>query len=194
MNYLAHIFLSGDDPEIMLGNFIGDHVKGKSYTGFSSNMIKGIELHRAIDTFTDAHPVVHESKARLRPLFHKYAPVIADVFYDHYLAINWNRYSDHNLYDYTLKAYAVIRDQHEVLPQRAQYMFSYMEKQNWLYHYATLEGIHKALSGMSRRTAFDSGMEKAAAHLKENKEMYAFEFELFFPELQAFCAAFLIEK
>src|SRR5690349_12341831 len=100
MNFLAHIFLSGDDPEIMVGNFIGDFVKGRNLDDrFSSGIVKGIELHRAIDEYTDSHPVVAQSKNRLRPKYRHYAPVIVDVFYDHFLAKNWKNYHPTSLED-----------------------------------------------------------------------------------------------
>lgn len=190
MNYLAHLFLSGPDPEIMTGNFIGDHVKGKNYNGYTTGMIRGIELHRGIDHFTDTHPVVEESKARLRPYFRKYAPVVSDVFYDHFLASGWATYAGTNLHDYTQFVYTVIRERQHLLPERARRMFGFMEKQNWLVHYAGIPGIHQALSGMARRASFDSGMEKAAGHLEQFYEDYRQEFNLFFPELQEFCLRF----
>jgi acyl carrier protein phosphodiesterase len=92
MNFLAHLHLSGNNPNIMLGNFMGDFVKGKSYRQqYEPEIIKGIELHRSIDEFTDSHPVVTESKNRLRPTYRHYSGVIVDVFYDHFLAANWNQ-------------------------------------------------------------------------------------------------------
>ena len=192
MNYLAHIFLSGSDPEIMTGNFIGDHVKGRNYDGFTDGMIKGIELHRAIDTFTDSHPVVMESKLRLRPVFRKYSPVIIDVFYDHFLAAGFDRYSKISLEDYSQQAYREILKRESLIPGKAQYMLKYMVPQNWLLKYASLEGINKALSGMSRRATFDSGMERATAHLEADFNLFKNEFDLFFPELQEYCKAFLL--
>ena len=92
MNFLAHIYLSGDDPNIQLGNFIGDFVKGRNLVEqFGHEIAKGIELHRAIDEFTDKHPIVKLSKVRLREKYRHYAPVIVDIFYDHYLAKNWEK-------------------------------------------------------------------------------------------------------
>jgi acyl carrier protein phosphodiesterase len=193
LNYLAHLYLSGPDPEIMTGNFIGDHVKGKNYKGFSAGMIKGVELHRAIDTFTDNHFIVSKSKQRLRPAFHKYAPVIVDVFYDHLLASQWSSYSQQSLDDYTQTAYLEILKRHALLPARAQYMLKYMVPQNWLLNYAQLNGIHKALSGMASRTTFDSGMEKATQWLEKDHDLYKKEFEMFFPELMQHAREFLLK-
>ena len=191
MNYLAHLFLSGSDHEVMTGNFIGDHVKGKNYTGFTPGMIRGIELHREIDRFTDTHPVVDETKARLRPHFHKYAPVISDIFYDHFLAANWNKYASTELSIYTQHAYAVVMNKQAILPAKALHMLSYMAPQNWLLHYASIEGIHKALSGMARRATFNSGMEMASDWLKKDYALYEKEFAAFFPELISHSKNFL---
>jgi len=178
----------------MTGNFIGDHVIGKNYIGYSEGMIKGIELHRAIDAFTDSHPVVIESKLRLRPGFHKYSPVIADVFYDHFLAASWNTYSIISLYDYTQIAYSELNLRTSILPPKAKHMLSYMIPQNWLLNYSRVEGIHKALTGMSRRTRFDSGMEKASVWLEKDYEKYKNEFDLFFPSLIIYCKNMLGES
>lgn len=191
MNYLAHIFLSGNDPDIITGNFAGDHVKGKNYERFTAGMIKGVELHRAIDTFTDSHPVVTESKKRLRPVFHKYSPVIIDVFYDHFLAANWKDHADISLEEFTQQAYTVLDAKKDFLPPRAQRMLSYMMPQNWLLHYADLGGIHKALSGMASRAQFSSGMEKATDYLEKDYKLYQNEFTMFFPELKKHCEEFL---
>lgn len=191
MNYLAHLFLSGTDPEIITGNFIGDFVKGKNYENFTEGMIKGIELHRAIDAFTDSHPVVFESKMRLRPVFHKYSPVITDVFYDHFLASEFHRFSAISLKEYSMQIFQELLKRESILPHRAQNMLKYMVPQNWLLHYASLEGINKALSGMSQRTTFNSGMEKAASFLESDYHLYKNEFDLFFPELQQHCHLFI---
>ena len=92
MNFLAHLFLSGEPGELMVGNFIADSVKGNAMNDFSEGIQKGIILHRAIDTFTDSHNEMQKSKERLRPRYKKYAPVITDIFYDHFLAVNWQDY------------------------------------------------------------------------------------------------------
>src|SRR5436190_22096246 len=108
MNYLAHLYLSGDDPMIMIGNFIADHIKGKQFDLYSKEIQKGILLHRSIDTFTDQHPLVEQSKLLLRPHFHKYAPVIADVFYDHFLAKDWKNYHPQSLENFAQHAYQLM--------------------------------------------------------------------------------------
>ncbi|GEO06810.1 ACP phosphodiesterase [Adhaeribacter aerolatus] len=186
MNYLAHSFLSGQDEELLVGNFIADSVRGSQFGLFPRKIAQGIILHRQIDTFTDAHPVVQQSKERLRPAYRKYAGVIADIYYDHFLAINFDRYSTVGLGVYTQQVYDSVQRHHAILPDRVKYFLPYMIEQNWLLNYANLEGIRRSLTGLSRRTAFISNMETAADELRENYHLYLHEFNTFFPDLMAF--------
>lgn len=188
MNYLAHLYLSGNDEQRMIGNFIADHVKGKAIHNFPEGVKEGIFLHRRIDEFTDSHPVVAESKLRLRSTFHKYAPVIVDVFYDHFLARDWLTYHHQALPQFAAETYELLQRHDNLLPDRTRYMLGYMSSQNWLLHYSTVEGIHKALSGMARRTSFSSGMENAAEHLSLHYDEFGSEFNRFFADLRSFVA------
>lgn len=183
MNFLAHIYLSGDQEAIMIGNFIGDFVKGKAFENFDGSIQKGILLHRAIDEFTDDHQVVTSSKKRLRPKYHHYAPVIADVFYDHFLASLWENYHEVPLLTFTKDFYKTTDQYLDIIPEKAKHMLHYMRRDNWLYNYQHVEGIHQALSGMSRRTPFDSRMDESVDDLRQDYEAYKREFEIFFPDL-----------
>src|SRR5689334_7104563 len=109
MNFLAHLHLSGDNEEIKIGNFIADFVKGKNYDDFPAGIRQGIIIHRHIDYFTDTHPVVSESKQRLYATYHKYAAVIVDIFYDHYLATRWEQYSNISLVDFASEFYFMVK-------------------------------------------------------------------------------------
>jgi len=192
MNFLAHLYLSGSDPNVMIGNFIGDFVKGRHLQErFDPGVVQGIQLHRAIDAFTDSHPVVSQSKARLRSKYRHYAPVIVDVFYDHYLAKNWSTYSDTLLPDFAGHCYSTLEQHRAMLPEEVQHMLPYMIRGNWLVGYAQTEGIHRALSGMSQRTRFDSKMDEAVHELRQWDEEFGREFAAFFPEIVAYCKAAL---
>ena len=192
MNFLAHIYLSGDDPNIMVGNFIGDFVKGRNLTEqFGTAVAKGIELHRAIDEFTDSHPVVRLSKLRLRAGYGHYAPVIVDVFYDHFLAKNWNDYNDLLLPDFAEKTYQTIENFNTILPEDVKRMLPYMIRGNWLVNYSRIEGIQRALTGMSRRTKFNSKMDESVNDLRAHYDDFKKEFETFFPELTTFSKTFI---
>ena len=186
MNYLAHAFLSGTNNELLVGNFIADSVRGSQLQHFPSWVAQGIVLHRQIDAFTDSHPVVQKSKERLRPKYRKYAGVITDIYYDHFLAANFNTFSPIKLPQYAQHVYDVVNRYEAILPERVNYFLPYMVKQNWLLSYAEITGIRKSLTGLSRRTTFISDMETAADELEENYSMYATEFFLFFPDLQAY--------
>ncbi len=192
MNFLAHLYLSGDDPNVQVGNFIGDFVKGRSLIEqFGPDIARGIELHRAIDEFTDRHPVVAKSKNRLRPTYRHYAGVIVDIFYDHFLAHRWDEYHDEFLPDYAERMYSLM-DQHQaILPEEVKYMMPYMTRGNWLVNYARLEGIHRALTGMARRSRHGAQMEFAIKDLKTDYELYAQEFATFFPELHQYARNWL---
>ena len=192
MNFLAHLHLSGDNTSIMLGNFIGDFIKGKNLVEkVGVEMAKGIELHREIDFFTDEHQIVAESKKRLRPKYRHYSGVIVDVFYDHFLAKNWNSYHPQPLEDYADYVYDVIQKNAALLPERVNMMMPYMIKGNWLVNYATLNGIHRTLTGMTRRTPYESKMDESISELQENYEDFKSEFEAFFPELEKHCKDWL---
>ncbi len=192
MNFLAHLYLSGDNPAIQVGNFIGDFVKGKNISErFEADIVKGIDLHRGIDEFTDHHPVVLESKIRLRPKYRHYSSVLVDMYYDHILARNWNDYHDMLLADYADKMYDTLVSYKSILPEEVNHMLPFMIRGNWLVNYREIEGIKQALTGMSRRTKFKSNMEQADVELRDHYDAFEKEFKIFFPDLKMFCENFL---
>ncbi|WP_436515379.1 ACP phosphodiesterase [Ekhidna sp. To15] len=184
MNFLAHLYLSGDDEEILVGNFIGDFVKGAQLEQYASRIQKGIRLHRSIDHFTDTHDTVLQSKIRLREKFRHYAPVIVDVFYDHFLAKDWASFSKIPLKQYTENFYQVMKKYVDIIPKGVTNMLSYMSRDNWLYNYQFIEGIDRSLTGMSKRTKYENKMDEASIALKEHYQDFQSEFDQFFPELQ----------
>ena len=194
MNFLAHIYLSGDNEKILIGNFIGDFVKGNRLNDFDSEIRKGIILHRAIDHFTDTHEIVRESKMKLRSEFRHYSPVIVDVFYDHFLAKDWLKFSKIPLLEFTEKCHCVIGRFKTVIPSEVNRMVGYMKRDNWLYHSQWTGGIHRALSGLVKRTTFESKMELATKNLEANNAEYQNEFHTFFSYLQEHCVKFLKEN
>jgi acyl carrier protein phosphodiesterase len=184
MNFLAHAFLSFDDEKILVGNFIADFVKGKqALNEFEKPIIRGIELHRTIDAYTDSHPVVQESKNRLRPKFRHYSAVIADVFYDHFLATSWKNFHRQTLEDFASATYQTIEKFSSVLPVPVKQMLPYMVRGNWLVGYGKISGINQTLSGMAARTPYTSKMDEASKELDDHYEDFQKEFERFFPDL-----------
>lgn len=181
MNFLAHLYLSQSPPELMVGNFIGDFVKGKAFENFPDVIRKGIILHREIDAFTDDHVWVKKSKKRLVPKYRHYAAVIVDIFYDHFLASQWHSYHHQPLEIFTSGAYHTIQDHWHLLPEKAKYMLPFMVEQNWLLNYSSISGIKRSLTGLSRRSKFTSHMEEATEDLEKYYDIYKEEFTAFFP-------------
>ena len=186
MNYLAHIYLSGESDLITIGNFIADGIKGKDYRTYPVDIQIGILLHRHIDTFTDAHKTVRKSTKRLHKKYSHYSGIIVDMLYDHFLAKNWSNYSRTDLSLYTENFYASLETHYNILPNRIQKMIPYMLADNWLVSYASKEGIGRALEGMNRRTKNRVHMDEAINELNQFYEAFENEFTLFFEELMAF--------
>ncbi len=193
MNFLAHIYLSGEDEEVIIGNFIADGIKGKRYLNYPPGISKGIVLHRAIDTFTDAHPIVHQSTSKLHKNYGHYSGVIVDILYDHFLAKNWYRYHPQPLSDFVQDFYALLRANFTSLPARIQQMMPYMISDNWLLGYATIPGIAKILAQMNTRTKGVAKMDQAVSELVIHYDEFEAEFTSFFEELKAFCKVKLNE-
>ncbi|WP_430408290.1 ACP phosphodiesterase [Kordia sp.] len=186
MNFLAHIYLSHDDNDIKIGNFIADSIRGKKYKNYPSQIQRGILLHRHIDTFTDAHPTVRQSTKRLHKNYSHYSGVIVDILYDHFLAKNWKTYSDIPLATYVEDFYNLLEDNFETLPLNIQRLLPHMIHDNWLLSYASIEGITKVLEGMNRRTQNRSKMNLAVVELQEFYTEFESEFTSFFSELIEF--------
>lgn len=186
MNFLAHIYLSANDDQITIGNFIADSIKGNEYTHLPENVQKGIVLHRAIDTFTDAHPIFRKSTKRLHPNYSHYSGVIVDVYYDHFLAKNWSVYSDTPLSVFVDDFYTLLENNYGILPPRIRRMMPYMIEDNWLLNYANLEGISGVLRGLNQRTKNRSKMDLAIVELKEHYTEFENEFTEFFEELEVY--------
>jgi acyl carrier protein phosphodiesterase len=188
MNYLAHLYLSDNDKNIQLGNFMADAVKGKMYKNYSKGIQTGIILHRNIDSFTDNDIIVKQSKRRLHSRYRHYKGVIIDIFYDHFLAKNWTNYSSILLYDFSHSFYKTLEANIEILPEKIQYITPFIIKNDWLTNYATIEGIEKVLIGMNRRTSEVSQMHLSINDLKENYNDFENDFKLFFEKLRIFSA------
>ncbi len=186
MNFLAHIYLSGNNDFVKIGNFMADGIRGKSFETYPLDMQKGILLHRKIDTFTDAHPVFRQSTKRLHHNYHHYSGVIVDIFYDHFLAKNWTQYSDENLSDFINHFYQMLQENQAQLNPRTRQFLPYMLAQNWLLSYATLDGLEKILTQMDNRTQQKSKMKNAIQDLKLHYSEFETEFFIFFKEMITF--------
>ena len=188
MNYLAHLYLSGNDESLLFGNFIADHVKGSFLNQYEPSVQKGIRLHRLIDSYTDQHPVVLLGKIRLRPYVGKYAPVALDILYDHFLAVNWADHHPVSLSLFTTTVFELLDKKLLQMPEKTQLMYGYMRRDNWLVGYAEVKGIERALIGLSRRTKFESNLGNAAVALTDHYVIFEKEFTVFFEELKLYIA------
>lgn len=183
MNFLAHAYLSFDQPKVLIGNFIGDFVRGKIDEQFEREIVTGIMLHREIDSFTDKHKLVKEAQEILKPEFSRYSSVITDMYFDYYLAIHWRKYSNVPLEEFTQSVYDLLDANKSILPPKFLMPFKYMKKENWLIAYGTKAGIQRSFTGLSYRTSFDSKMELAPQFLEENHAVFESYFIQFFSEL-----------
>lgn len=187
MNFLAHIYLSGDNDLLKIGNFMADSIRGNSYENYPEEIKKGVLLHRSIDSFTDMHPVYRQSKHRLHEKYGHYSGVIMDIFYDHFLAKNWANYSNKKLEEYADEFYQLLRDNYDLLTAKIQGMMPYMIARNWLVSYASISGLEMILFQMDHRTKNRVAMHEAIVELQEFYLEFEAEFTQFFIELQEHC-------
>jgi acyl carrier protein phosphodiesterase len=190
MNFLAHMLLSCDREELMVGNYLADLVRNKGFDGFSPGVREGILLHRRIDAFTDAHPVVRQGTARLRARHGKYAPVVIDIFYDYILSAQWHRYSAEPLPVFAAGVYTVLLKHLPIMPAPLQRRTRLMIEDNWLVNYGTPEGIAGVFHRMKSYVMRPALLDDAGLSLAEEEERLTEEFNRFFPEMVDFVKDF----
>jgi len=185
MNFLAHILLSGTNIEVQLGNFMGDAIKGKDYLDYPDDIRKGILLHRQIDSFTDMHELVHQSKKRLHPRYGHYAGVLIDIFYDYFLSQNWHHFSTTPLPEFIATFYTNVQLKQALLPKRTQRMIPPMIAQNWLTKYGNIDGLTRVLNGMEKMIKHNIPLHLGVNDIQVQHDALNQDFMLFFPELVA---------
>jgi acyl carrier protein phosphodiesterase len=187
MNYLAHLYLAEEHAESLLGNLLGDFVKGAVGNGFSEEVRKGIELHRKVDRYTDSHAVVRTSLQRISPHRRRFAGVMVDIFYDHLLAKNWQMYSLMPLADFSQNIYRVLKEHEAQLPARLQDMLPYIIGEDWLTSYREIGAIDRALNRiagrMVKRFGRDTPLLNSVEELQANYQQLESDFHRFFPDL-----------
>ncbi len=189
MNYLAHAYLSFNEPEILVGNMISDFVKGNKKFNYSPGIQKGIALHRAIDQFTDDHPATQAAKLFFKPAYRLYAGAFVDVVYDHFLANDTNEFKlTDDLENFTKQVYYNLQLNFSHLPDRFQKLLPYMKSQNWLFNYQYKSGIERSFRGLVNRAVYLHESATAFAifnkHYNELKKCY----NEFFPHLKSFAS------
>jgi acyl carrier protein phosphodiesterase len=183
MNFLAHIYLSGNNDLVKIGNFVGDWIKGNDYKQYPEDIQKGILMHRYIDSYTDNHPVIKKSKFRLNEKYHKYSGIIIDIFYDHFLAKSWKNYSNVSLDDFIGNLNKSLLVYMHYFSKDIQDFIPRFMKYKWIESYATLNGIEKVLEGMSKHTSLPDKTVDAIDILKLHYESFLNEFCEYFPQL-----------
>ena len=187
MNYLAHAFLSFNNPEILTGNMISDFVKGKKKFDYPLTIQKGIALHRMIDNFTDFHPTTSIAKNFFRPHYRLYSGAFVDIVYDHFLALDEQQFASYGgVESFSKLVYKQLDDQQSFFPLSFQRLFPYMKLQNWLYEYRLKEGIRKSFNGLVHRAAYLHESEVAYKIFTANYEALSNCYNAFFPELREY--------
>jgi acyl carrier protein phosphodiesterase len=194
LNFLAHAVLSFNRPEILVGNMISDFVKGKKQFEFEEMIRLGIKLHRSIDSFTDEHTITKSMKRFYRDEYGLYSAVLVDVSYDYFLANDEKIFpSEDALKSFTKNTYQKIENHQQILPENFALAFSYMQKQDWLYHYSKEDGIAKSFAGLQRRSRYMKSTDEAMQIFKQNKNEMKSLYEDFFPQVNAYALTKLEE-
>ena len=183
MNFLAHAYLSGNNDDILIGNFIADAVKGNHIERFREGIRKGIRLHREIDTYTDQHEVFLRSKHRINEEYGKFSGVIIDIYYDHFLAKNWTDYSDTTLRWFAKNTHSVLLSNFNHLPVRVQGFLPFLIQHRRLESYASIEGIVQAIKIMGKYSSLPSKSDAAMDCLMNNYNSLENNFNAFMAEL-----------
>jgi acyl carrier protein phosphodiesterase len=190
MNYLAHLYLAEDSPESLLGKLLGDFVKGQSIDAYCNEIKKGIQLHQRVDIYTDSHPVFRESKRLISPVNRRYAGILIDVFYDHFLAKNWLDYSSVSLKDFSSKVYEILKSNEAILPESLKRVLPNIIAKDLLMSYAEIQGIEAALQRLTLRLKRTNNLGSAWEELLTNYERFELDFYRFFPELVNYVKTF----
>lgn len=189
MNYLAHALLAGPDPQWVLGSYLGDHVRGSDWRDYSPAVAQGIVLHRNIDVFTDAHPAFVRSRTRLDAPFRRYAGILLDLFFDHFLASDFSRLTgrDHRLFACT--CYATLAMHRHLLPVSLARFAHYQYTHNLLVNYARRDTLARAIEGVSRRMKRPGPLAEGISQLNRHEAGLRSDFLQLFEDLQSFAAA-----
>lgn len=183
MNFLAHIYLSGNSNDVKIGNFIGDYVKGKSFHIYPEEIKRGILLHRFIDSFTDKNTHTLDAKQLFASKYRKYSGIVIDIIYDHFLAANWSKYSDESLRNYIDNFHNTLLDNNDMLPAEVQEFVPKLIKNDRIYSYREISGIRSVLSTMAIYTSLPDHSDFAIDVLNENYEFLKQNFFLFFNDI-----------
>ena len=180
---MAHLLLSGPDPDLVIGNFLADMLKPSEISGLPEGIRKGIALHYAIDRYTDDHPHVAASKLRIRPWARKYAPVVIDVYFDLSLASRWSMFSSLSFNDFQDEVYGILSREEPWLSPDLSNRVSRMVAHRWLESYASWDGLEDVFLRMRSRSSKPDLLMDSLAPLKEHSDTLDGDFDQFWPDL-----------
>jgi acyl carrier protein phosphodiesterase len=185
LNYLAHAYLSFNDPDILAGNMISDFVKGKKKFDYPQRIQMGISLHRKIDEYTDTHPATRQAKEFLKESAGLYAGPFIDIVYDHFLANDPYEFEEGALAVFAQQTYGRLEAYEKWLPDKFRKFFYYMRSQDWLYHYRSTEGIHRSFQGLCHRAQYIDDPEPVFSAFMTHYEALKMAYEFFFPHVKS---------
>jgi acyl carrier protein phosphodiesterase len=185
MNYLAHAALSQFDEGLLIGNFIADHIRGNQYTQYSPQIIKGIYLHRSIDSFTDSHPDFKACKRFFYDGFEKYSGILVDIYFDYFLAQQFEQHYSLSLREFCDFSYAVYQKNKEQLPKSSQQFLHYVLQNDIYYNYSQIEGIERVLYHLSHRLKHGVFLNQSLSLFEKHKSELETHFNRFWAELKA---------
>lgn len=194
MNYLAHLYLSPSDDESQLGNLLGDFVKNKVEFIAYDKIYQGIRFHQKIDRFTDSHDIFLKSRQRISEKNRKYAGVMVDIFYDHFLAKDWKTYSPITLESFADNFYNILNQYSFLLPKRLSDIMPSMIQENWLVSYKEQTGIAKALDRIAKRLTVPYKSDEVMAEFLDNYQEFQTDFHLFFGEVIEYAKSIASQK
>ncbi len=183
MNHLVNLYLSRNLGEKMLGCLIGEIVRTSNCEKYSQKTLEGIELNKKISNFVKEHAVYERSRLKLNPKYSKHSAKIIDIFYDHFLASQWSKFSKESLENFAKESYIFIVKNHSILPYKLRKLVSVMAKDNWLENYSSVQGIHNYMREITRRDTFQTNLEYSLEDLINNYSAFKTDFEEIFPQL-----------
>jgi acyl carrier protein phosphodiesterase len=190
MNYLAHLYLADETAESQLGSLLGDFVKGsRAVAEYPPGVRSGIELHRRVDAYTDAHEVVRQTKLLVSPARRRFAGILVDLFFDHFLARRWAEFHPLGLEEFSRRVYGMLREHDAMLPDRLRRMLTFMAADDWLASYREVDAVGRAVNGISRRLRRENTLADGVEELTANYASFEASFQSFFPDLIEFVAA-----
>jgi acyl carrier protein phosphodiesterase len=187
LNHLAHFKVAHPDPDLLVGGFLGDFIKGRLKGEYPERVEAGIRLHRAVDAFADKHPVARQSSARFSKPFRRYGPILVDIIYDYALARAWDRYHDQDIRRFGDEVFDALERSAPLLPDPARQVAGRMNQTRSIEHYDEETFVERSFASIARRLKRDNPVDRAFGEFLEHRDELCEDFSQFFPDLVSFC-------